>query len=161
VPTQPRTTTQAAATAPQTTAPPAQAQPAATAPAQPAPKPAATPIDETARVTLVSRSGPGRYSQHGTVTGTYDGVMSLDAKITDRGVEVQFTAALPGGTVAGTGLAVPEIGNSPLAKLHGTAAITGGTGRFAHARGHDLQVSGRAALDGSRATVRMVGSVVL
>ena len=161
--TTPTTPATKAPTAPQphTTAPPAQAQPAATPPppAKPAPKPAGTPIDETARVTLVSSPRPGQYTQHGTVTGTYDGEMSLAAKITDRGVEVHFTANLPGGTVAGTGLAIPQLGDSPLATLHGTAAITGGTGRFAGAHAHGLQVSGKAAMDGSRATVRMVGTV--
>lgn len=151
----PRTTT--------TTTPPAQAPPAGTPPARsepkPKPKPAGTAIDETAHVTLVSSPHPGQYTQHGTVTGTFGGVMALEAKITDRGVAVRFTATLDGGTVAGTGLAIPQIGDSPLATLHGTAAITGGTGRFAGAHAHGLQVSGKAAMDGSRATVRMVGTV--
>jgi hypothetical protein len=160
--TQPRTTTQAPTTTAQTTtSPSAQAQPAATTPAQPEPKPkpAGRPIDETARVTLVSSPRPGQYLQHGTVTGTFDGQMELQAKITNRGVEVQFSAVLDGGTVVGTGLAIPQIGDSPLATLHGTAAITGGTGKFAGAHARGLQVSGKAAMNGSRATVRMVGTV--
>jgi hypothetical protein len=128
-------------------------------PARPA-GPASHPIDETAHLVLVSSPGPGKYVQHGTVTGTFAGTMTLSAHVTNAGIAVDFTAVLPGGTVSGHGLAIAKIGRSPIATLTGTANVTGGTGTFAHVHGRNLTVAGTAVLpSGARATVRMKGTV--
>jgi hypothetical protein len=128
-------------------------------PARPA-GPASHPIDETAHLVLVSSPGPGKYVQQGTVTGTFDGTMTLSAHITNAGIAVDFTAVLPGGTVSGHGLAIAKIGGSPTAFLTGTANVTGGTGTFAHVHGRNLTVAGTTVLpSGAKATVRMKGTV--
>jgi hypothetical protein len=123
--------------------------------------PAAHPIDEKAQLVLVSSPAPGRYEQQGTVTGTFDGTMTLKAHITDAGIVVDFTANVTGGLVIGHGLAIPTIDSrSPVATLNGTASITGGTGVFAHVKASKLKVRGTAVLpSGSKATVRLTGTV--
>lgn len=129
-------------------------------PAQPAaPKPAATSIDELAQLTLTNRASPAHYFQQGPVTGTFDGTISLEARITSRGVIVDFTATLPGGTITGHGIAIAVIDGSPTPGLRGTVDVTGGTGRFAGIHGRGLKVSGRAKPDASWARVRMSGAV--
>jgi guanyl-specific ribonuclease Sa len=138
--------------------------PAATAPttAQPAPDSpprVGSPLDETAHLTLVDRVSPAHYFQQGTVTGTYDGTMQVEARITSKGVIVSFTATLPGGTISGRGVAVAILDSIRWPGLRGTAAVTGGTGRFAGIHGRRLQVSGRAKPDASKAHVRLAGTV--
>lgn len=91
------------------------------------------------------------------MTGTFDGTIELEAKITSQGVLVRFTATLPGGTISGHGVAVAVIDGSPTPGLRGTVDVTGGTGRFAGVHGHGLKVDGRAKPDASWARVRMAG----
>jgi hypothetical protein len=131
-------------------------QPAA---AEPAPQPLGSPLDETAELTLVERISPAHYIQQGTVTGTYDGTMEVEARITSKGVLVSFTATLPGGTISGRGVAIAILDSVTWPALRGTAAVTGGTGRFANIRGRRLRVTGRAKPDASRARVRLAGTV--
>jgi hypothetical protein len=128
-------------------------------PAQPAPAPGATPLDEQAKLALTDRVSPAHYFQQGTVTGTFDGTMSLEVRITSKGVLVHFTATVEGGTIVGRGLAVAVIDGSSMPPLRGTATILSGTGRFADIHGRRLEVSGRGKPDGSRARVRLTGAV--
>ncbi|HZV72520.1 MAG TPA: hypothetical protein VFF79_02285 [Conexibacter sp.] len=146
-------TSPAHAAAPATTTAPHQA------PAKAAPQPAGTPLSELAVVTLADKASPAHYFQQGTVTGTFDGTISLEARITSKGVVVDFTATLAGGTIVGRGLAIPIVGSSPYWGLRGTAAIVSGSGRFASVHGRGLQVTGRAKPDGSRARVQLTGTV--
>lgn len=127
--------------------------------AAPAPEPAGVPLDEFADLRLTDKPSPTHYFQAGTVTGTFDGTMQLEARVVPKGVAVQFTATVAGGTITGKGLAIPVIGDSPMADLNGTAEITGGTGRFASIQGRGLTVTGKAKLDGSHARVRLTGTV--
>ncbi|HEV7772083.1 MAG TPA: hypothetical protein VGO48_02205 [Conexibacter sp.] len=131
-------------------------QPAAAAPN---PEPAESLLDETAQLTLVNRVSPAHYFQQGTVTGTYDGTMEVEARITSKGVIVRFTATLPGGTISGRGIAVAILDSVTWPGLRGTAAVTGGTGRFAGIHGRRLRVIGRARPDASKARVRLAGPV--
>jgi hypothetical protein len=85
--------------------------------------------------------------------------MTLHAQIKTKGVVVSFTAQIPGGSVSGKGLAIISIVGAALDPLKGTASISGGTGKYANARGSGLSVTGKAALDGSRAIVHLTGNV--
>jgi len=134
-------------------------QAAAAPQAAPDPPPAGTPIDELAVLRLVRRASAVHYFQQGTVTGTYDGTMAADETITARGVVVRFTATVAGGTISGRALATPVIDGSPWSELRGSAVILRGTGRFAGVHGRRLRVGGRGKLDGSRAHVRLTGTV--
>jgi hypothetical protein len=117
-------------------------------------------IDEIGRVTLDHSAGIGNYYEKGTIAGTYDGTMTMHAQLKSQGVAVSFTAKLPGGSVSGKGLAVVSIGGgAALDPLNGYAAITSGTGKFAHARARRLKVVGKTALDGSKAIIHLTGNV--
>jgi hypothetical protein len=169
-PAPPRTTS---TTAPRTVAersrPPAagaaEPAPAATTPgaprrtSAPAPEPQGSLLDERAVLTLVERVSPAHYFQQGTVTGTYDGTMEIEARITSKGVIVTFTATLQGRTISGRGVAVAILDSTTWPSLRGTAAVTGGTGRFAGIHGRGLKVNGRAKPDASHAHVRLTGTV--
>jgi hypothetical protein len=123
------------------------------------PKPAASPIDELADLTLTSRASPAHCFQQGTVTGTYSGTMAAEVRITSRGVLVSFTATVPGGTIAGHALAVAILDSATWPALRGSGVITGGTGRFAGIHGRGLTVTGHARPDASQAHVRLAGTV--
>lgn len=110
---------------------------------------------------LTRRASPSHYFQQGTVTGTYDGTIELEARITARGVLVRFTATLPGGTISGRGVVVAILDSTTWPGLRGRALVTGGTGRFAGIHGRRLKVIGRSKPDASRARVRLVGTVSL
>jgi hypothetical protein len=85
--------------------------------------------------------------------------MEVEARITSKGVLVRFTATLPGGTISGRGVAVAILDSTTWPALRGTAAVTGGTGRFADIQGRRLRVIGRARPDASKARVRLLGTV--
>ncbi|HET6448941.1 MAG TPA: hypothetical protein VFG31_07500 [Conexibacter sp.] len=108
---------------------------------------------------LTRRVSPVHYFQQGTVTGTYDGTMAVEARIASRGVLVRFTATLPGGTISGRAVAVAILDSTTWPSLRGSAIVTGGTGRFAGIHGRRLTVSGRARPDASHAHVRLTGLV--
>jgi hypothetical protein len=123
--------------------------------------PATHAVDEQASVTLVKAIGDLHYIQHGHVTGTFEGEMTLETKPSARGGLVTFTLDVDGGgQVSGRGVVTPNLsGRGKLKPITGTAVITGGTGRFAGISGHGLIVSGKAALDGSSGSVRLTGVV--
>jgi len=139
--------------------------PAATAPATTQSTTSTTPsgtqtltIDETAHLKVSRKLSITHYIQTGTATGTFAGTITLDAQLGSKGIVAKFTAQLPGGTVTGTALAQLNIAGQKLDPVAGTAQITGGTGRFAHARATGLKVSGGAALDGSQSVLRLRGT---
>ncbi|MFL5817123.1 MAG: hypothetical protein ACJ76L_05925 [Conexibacter sp.] len=125
----------------------------------PSPQPAKSLLDERASLILTRRLSPSHYFQQGTVVGTHDGTMEVEARITSKGVLVNFTATLPGGTISGRGVAVAILDSTTWPSLRGRAIVTGGTGRFAGIGGRKLKVIGRAKPDASRAHVRLVGTV--
>ncbi|HEX7291132.1 MAG TPA: hypothetical protein VF250_08410 [Conexibacter sp.] len=131
------------------------------APAEPPERPAATAIDERAQLVLTRRVTNTHYFQQGTVTGTYDGTMATEARITSKGVLVRFTATLPGGTISGRAVAVAILDSVTWPGLRGRAIVTAGTGRFAGIAGRGLKLSGRSKPDASRTRVRLVGTVRL
>jgi hypothetical protein len=141
--------------APAATTPRREATPPQSAP----PAPTGTPIDERAELTLTDRDSPAHYSQRGTVVGTYEGTMATEVRITSRGVIVDFTATVEGGTIVGRAVTVAVLDSTTMPGLRGTAAIFRGTGRLAGIHGRRLKVTGRSRPDGSQARVRLVGTV--
>jgi hypothetical protein len=116
-------------------------------------------IDENGQLTLDHSPGLGNYYEKGAITGTFAGTMSLHAQLEASGLAVSFTAKLPGGSVSGKGRAIVSITGAATAPLKGTASIMRGTGRYANAHGSGLRVVGTTALDGSKATVHLTGTV--
>jgi hypothetical protein len=145
-------------------APPASAgEPSSTTEDELAPvqAPPTSPLDERANLVLTRRVTNTHYFQQGTVTGTYEGTMETEARITSKGVLVSFTATLPGGTISGRAVAVAILDSTTWPGLRGRAIITGGTGRFAGIHGRRLRVTGRSKPDASRTRVRLVGTTSL
>jgi hypothetical protein len=88
---------------------------------------------DTARLHYVSASG-SLLLDEGKVTGALPGSMrvhmNLGATFTGS-----FTIYTSGGSVKGRGSATPH-GSGAYESFAGTLTVTGGTGRYAHARGH-------------------------
>jgi hypothetical protein len=105
--------------------------------------------------------GTLHYIQRGHVTGTFDGEMTLETKPGSRGGIVTFSVEVTGGgTVSGRGVVTPNLSaGGKLKPVTGSAVITAGTGPYEGISGHDLVVSGKAALDGSQGSVRLTGVV--
>jgi hypothetical protein len=119
--------------------------------------PAAHSVNETANLHLLRRKGL-TFIQQGPVEGTNPGQMLLAVTPGGPGATATFTVTLPDGTIRGTGAARLTPAGSTL-RFTGTATITGGTGTYKHASGHNLSYSGTSAADGSSTTVRLRGNV--
>lgn len=87
---------------------------------------------DTARLHYVSASGSLLYEE-GQASGTLPGAMHvhLDVGATFRG---NFTIYAPAGIITGHGTAVPH-GSGTYESFAGSLIITGGSGRYSHARG--------------------------
>jgi hypothetical protein len=91
-------------------------------------------IDETARLHLVSRSG-STLNERGTASGTLPGTVSARFKVTVVVVTGSVTIyPRGGGSLTIKVLGVPQSAGT-VAKFSGTLTVTGGSGRYAHARG--------------------------
>jgi hypothetical protein len=71
--------------------------------------------------------------EEGTATGKLPGRMKADLTIGST-FTGSCTIYTQGGSITGRGTATPH-GSGRYESFHGTLAITGGTGRFAHAHG--------------------------
>jgi hypothetical protein len=88
---------------------------------------------DTAHLRYVSSAG-SRLFDEGSATGTLPGSMRvhLDLGTTFTGT---FTIYASGGSITGRGSATPH-GSGTYESFAGTLTVTGGTGRYAHAKGH-------------------------
>jgi hypothetical protein len=88
-------------------------------------------------------------TQRGAVTGTPigAGTIVMRDRLTGGGVRVAFTVSGVGGSVSGTGAATLHVDGSTV-QYHGTAELTGGTGRFSRVRAPNLTVTGSGSLSG-------------
>ncbi len=88
---------------------------------------------DTAHLHYVSASGSLLFDE-GKATGALPGSMrvhlNLNATFTGS-----FTIYTSGGTIKGHGSAIPH-GSGTYESFAGTLTVTGGTGRYTHARGH-------------------------
>ncbi len=94
---------------------------------------------ETGHLKKTSRSGAS-FTEQGPASGTYSGSLTLYLTTTSKGVTFRMAGGLHGGTLSGHGSATMN-SEGKIATVHGTAAITGGSGRYAHAHGA-LKVEG-------------------
>jgi hypothetical protein len=114
----------------------AQLVPASAYAAQPAGRAHAAHVlnaTDTAHLRYVSSSGSLLFDE-GKASGTLPGSMrvhlNLGTTFTGR-----FTIYASGGSIEGHGSAAPH-GSGTYESFAGTLTVTGGTGRYAHARGH-------------------------
>ncbi|MGA9875643.1 MAG: autotransporter [Solirubrobacteraceae bacterium] len=88
---------------------------------------------DTGRLHYVKSSG-SLLLEEGTAQGTLPGSMRASCDLSAT-VSASFTIYTHGGTIKGHGTATPH-GSGIYESFAGTLTITGGTGRYAHARGH-------------------------
>ncbi len=89
-------------------------------------------ITDTAKLHYTGGSG-SLLHESGTATGTLPGSMKAECNI-GAVLSTNFTIYAAGGTIKGRGTATPH-GSGTYESFAGTLVATGGTGRFAHARG--------------------------
>jgi len=91
-------------------------------------------VDDTGYLRLAHASGE-ELSEAGAISGTLPGTASVHLHVGAETVTASFTIDVRGGgSISGTGLA--KIGSpGRYTSFAGTLAVTGGTGRFAHAHG--------------------------
>jgi hypothetical protein len=87
---------------------------------------------DTAHLHYISASGSLLYEQ-GQASGTLPGSMHVHFDVAST-LSGSFTIYTRGGTIEGHGEATPH-GAGIYESFAGTLVVTGGTGRFAHARG--------------------------
>jgi hypothetical protein len=97
-------------------------------------------IRETGNLHKISHNGAS-FTERGSASGTFSGTMTLYLTITGTGVTFTMNGSLPGGTLSARGSADIK-SDKKIATVLGTAAFTGGSGRFAHAHGSGLTVGG-------------------
>jgi hypothetical protein len=92
-------------------------------------------ISETATLLPVGR--PGHIlNERGSVSGTYDGSIEAQVvKVTNRISEATITVYTNGGSLKAKGITHARNPQGAIASFTGSASISGGTGRWAHASG--------------------------
>jgi hypothetical protein len=88
---------------------------------------------DTAHLHYVSASG-STLIEEGAATGTLPGKMRASVNVGTT-ISGNFTIYIRGGTVKGNGEAKPK-GSGVYESFAGSVTVRGGTGRYAHARGH-------------------------
>jgi len=99
-------------------------------------------LRETGELKLTSNSGGNTIAALGRAKGTYDCAITVSLEVfTDR-VGAKFTVHPTGGTISGKGSARYAV-EGEFGYFGGTIAITHGTGRYAHAAGKEIGISGK------------------
>jgi hypothetical protein len=90
--------------------------------------------DEAALHYVRHRSSESRLFEEGTAHGTLPGIVRAECHL-GATISANVTIYTQGGTIHGHGSAAPHA-SGIYESFAGTLVITGGTGRYAHARGH-------------------------
>jgi len=88
---------------------------------------------DTAHLHYLSASG-SLLREEGKATGTLPGSMRASVNV-GASISGNFTIYTRGGSIKGHGSATPH-GSGVYESFAGSVTVTGGTGRYAHARGH-------------------------
>lgn len=114
-------------------------------------------MNETAQLRVLSRRGI-IFNEQGPASGTFRCTLTLrlTAKVTH--VSIQFSANPSGGTLRGEGSAnvQPE---GAIGRVTGTVSITGGSGRYAHAHGSRLAITGTVNRHNYNLSIRVTGTM--
>ena len=97
-------------------------------------------VHEKAHLHLVSHHN-GIIVEEGHGSGTLNGKLVIHLTLAYTQGKVTFTAYPPGGTVIGRGEGSSEV-NGSTAYFTGTASVTGGTGKYAHASARNVPLRG-------------------
>jgi hypothetical protein len=95
----------------------------------------------------------------GTGTGTFDGQVRLRVHVIDGSkLSARFVSEGRGGSFVGGGGARYSVSGSIL-RFFGTVKVTGGTGRYASARGHAINIEGVLNRVKERMTMTLNGNI--
>jgi hypothetical protein len=114
-------------------------------------------LNETAQLRVVSRHGI-IFNEQGPASGTFRGTLTLllTAKVTR--VSIQFSANPSGGTLRGEGSANVQA-QGAIGRVNGIVSITGGSGRYAHAHGSGLAITGTVDRHNYNLSIRVTGTM--
>ncbi len=96
--------------------------------------------------------------EQGNGTGTLNGHITVQLTLAYTQASVKFTAYTSRGTIVGTGEG-STYAAGPLAHFKGTANITGGTGKYAHASAHGIKLKGTLVKKTYSFTVEVEGKM--
>jgi hypothetical protein len=114
-------------------------------------------VTETANLRLVSKKGVA-FVHEGSVSGTLNGTMRLDARLGGKGVEGTFVVTLPDGTLTGSASAALAL-KGAFADFKGTATISRGTGAYKKLQPTQVAFNGSVKSDASSSTVKLSGTI--
>jgi hypothetical protein len=97
-------------------------------------------LREAGRLHLVSHHNEVLLEE-GSGSGTLNGHITVHLTLAYTQATVSFTAYTSGGTIVGTGEG-NTYAEGHLARFKGTASITGGSGKYAHASAHGIKLRG-------------------
>lgn len=128
---------------------------------------AAGPSAKAARSLSLSDSASLHESNHkgvelkeaGTAKGNLPGSIYIQLRIVGHSVTASIQLYPSGGSVAGRASASYHIVSSSTATFSGSMSITGGSGRYAKAKGSRLSFSGSVHRPGNSVSVRVSGAM--
>jgi hypothetical protein len=95
----------------------------------------------------------------GTGTGTFDGQVHLRVHVINGSkLSARFVSAGRGGSFVGSGGARYSVSGSIL-RFFGTVTVAGGTGKYANARGHGIEIEGALNRVKERMTMTLKGTI--
>ncbi len=114
-------------------------------------------LSEKGQLHLVSHHNEVLQEQGGG-TGTLNGHITVQLTLAYTQASVKFTAYTSGGTIVGSGEG-STYAAGPVAHFKGTANITGGTGKYAHATAHGIKLKGTLVKKTYSFTVEVEGKM--
>jgi hypothetical protein len=96
--------------------------------------------------------------EQGSGTGTLNGRITVQLTLAYTHASVKFTAYTSGGTIVGSGEGT-TFAAGPVAHFNGTANVTGGTGKYAHASAHAIKLKGTLVKKTYSLTVEVEGKM--
>jgi len=114
-------------------------------------------LNETGQLRVLSRHGI-IFNEEGPASGTFRCTLTLrlTAKVTH--VTIQFSANPSGGTLHGEGAANVQT-EGATGRVTGTVSVTGGSGRYAHAHGSGLSITGSVNRHNYNLSIRVSGTM--
>jgi hypothetical protein len=116
-------------------------------------------VNDVVRLHVLSRQGL-TVIELGTASGTFSGAVKLRLEVRGTSLRVTFTCRTRDGELFGAGIVQFHIAY-PTSTLHGTIAITHGTGHFARASAPRLQVTGTLMTATYNATFSVLGRMLV
>ena len=113
-------------------------------------------VHDTAGLRLASHQGTQVLNERGTASGTLRGPLTIVIDLAGSSATVTFTVDASGGSISGKGQEAYHVSGS-TGYLNGSLVVTHGTGRYAHASGLGLRLSGKIERHSYAVAVEVTG----